>query len=256
MPLVCSYHLIGEIFFSRHCMGILIEDKTLRDHSMVFHDRTEAGRMLAARLIRYRGSDGLVLAIPSGGVPVAVEIALVLGLPMDLIVVRKVRVPFNTEVGFGAMDPDGNVLFNELFFRQLALPPDVVRLQVEKTRKVIEERNRVFREGRAFPSLENKTVILVDDGLATGYTLRAAARYVMKKKPSKTVAAMPTGARSSVGEMLSEVDELVCLNVRSGHPYAVAEAYKEWHDLGDEEVLAALRQGRERLSPGPRKAAI
>ncbi len=238
-------------------MGILIEDRMLRDRRPVFNDRTEAGGLLAARLSRYRGSDAVVLAIPAGGVPVAVEIAAALGLSMDLIVVRKIQVPYNTEVGFGAMDPEGGILFNEQLLRELALPPDVVGQQVEKTRRVIEERIRVFRGGRPFPSLENKIVILVDDGLATGYTLRIAARYLVKKHPARTVAAVPTGARFTAEEMRSEVDELLCLNVRSGHPYAVAEAYREWHDVGEEEVLTAIRkaQERQRFASGFRKAA-
>ncbi len=227
-------------------MGILIEDMTLRDRRPVFNNRADAGSLLAARLNHYRGSDALVLAIPSGGVPVAFEIAVALSFPLDLIVARKIQVPYNTEVGFGAMDPDGGVFYNELFLKQLSLSSDVVRRQVEKTRNVIDERNRVFREGRPFPSLENKTVILVDDGLATGNTLLVAARYVVKKNPSKTVAAVPTGSRSSVEKILREVDELVCLNVRSGYPYAVADAYQEWHDVRDEEVLAVMRNEGER----------
>ncbi len=227
-------------------MGILIEDRTLRDRRLVFNDRANAGSMLAARLNHYRGSEALVLAIPSGGVPVAIEIAAALSLSLDLIVARKIQVPDNTEVGFGAMDPEGGVFINELFLRRLSLPPGAVQQQVEKTRKVIDERNRIFREGRPFPSLENKIVVLVDDGLASGNTLRVAARYVVKRKPSKTVAAVPTGSRFSVEAMLPEVDELVCLNVRSGYPYAVADAYKEWHDVRDEEVLAVIRKERER----------
>ncbi len=227
-------------------MGILIEDRALRDRRHVFRDRAEAGAMLAARLRGYRGVDALVLAIPAGGVPVAAKIAAALDLPMELIVARKVRVPFNSEVGFGAMDPEGGVLFNEELLAKLGLAPEVVRQQVDEARNVLEERNRVFREGRPFPSLENKTVILVDDGLATGYTLRAAARYVLKKKPLKTVAAVPTGSQSSVEEMLSDVDELVCLNVRSRYPYAVADTYMTWYDVGDEEVLDVIRKERER----------
>ncbi len=234
-------------------MGILIEDSSLRDRRSVFNDRAAAGKMLASRLNQYRGSGALVLAIPSGGVPVAVEIAAALSLSLDLIIARKIQVPYNTEVGFGAMDPEGGILFNEPFLRQLGLIPEAVQRQVETTRKVIEERNRVFREGRPLPSLENRAIILVDDGLATGYTLRAAARYVVKKNPLMTVAAVPTGARSSVEEMLSEVDELICLNVRSGQRYAVADAYNKWHDVGDEEALAVIRKERERhrFAPHP-----
>ncbi|MGE5173843.1 MAG: phosphoribosyltransferase [Betaproteobacteria bacterium] len=223
-------------------MGILIEDSKLRDRRMIFNDRAEAGRLLAAKLGRYRRSDGMVLAIPAGGVPVAVEIADVLDLPMDLIVVRKVQVPYNTEVGFGAMDPEGGILFNEPLLRQLALSDDAIQQQIEKTRKVIEQRNLLFREGRPFPSLGKRTAVVVDDGLASGYTLKAAIRYVRRNIPSRIIAAVPTGSEYSVNELLPDVDELVCLNVRSGFPFAVAEAYRKWHDVRDEEVLALLKK--------------
>jgi putative phosphoribosyl transferase len=226
-------------------MGILIEESMLRERRFVFNDRQEAGRMLAARLAQYRGTEGLVLAIPSGGVPIAAEVAGFLGLCMDLVVVRKVQVPHNAEVGFGAMDPEGGVLFNDLLLRQLALSDDEVQRQVDEARRTIERRNRMFREGRPFPSLEKRIAIIVDDGLASGYTLKAAVRYVRKGRPSKVIAAVPTGARNSVEEMLLELDELVCLNVRSGYPYAVADAYREWHDLGDEEVLALMRKEQD-----------
>jgi predicted phosphoribosyltransferase len=224
-------------------MGILIEEDMLRERRFVFSDRQEAGRMLAAKLDQYRGTGGMVLAIPSGGVPIAAEIAGILGLCVDLIVVRKIQVPYNTEVGFGAVDPEGGVLFNDPLLRQLALSDDEVERQVDKARRSVERRNRVFREGRPFPSLEKRIAIVVDDGLASGYTMKAAVRYVRKGRPSKVVAAVPTGARNAVEGMLLEVDELVCLNVRSGYPYAVADAYREWHDLCDDDVLALIKEG-------------
>ncbi len=223
-------------------MDILIEDSKLRDRRLVFKDRAEAGRLLAAELDGYRGADGMVLAIPAGGVPVAVEIAGGLDLAMDLIIVHKVQVPYNAEVGFGAMDPEGGILFNEPLLRQLALSYDAIQQQIEKTRKVIEQRNRLFREGRPFPFLGEKTAIVVDDGLASGYTLKAAVRYVRRNNPSRIIAAVPTGSAYSVKELLPEVEEIVCLNVRSGFPFAVAEAYRQWHDVRDEEVLSLLKK--------------
>ncbi len=221
-------------------MGMLIEDSALRDRAFVFAERREAGNALVRRLDRYRGADGLVLAIPAGGVPVAMEISRGLLLPWDVVIVRKVEVPGNPEVGFGAMDPEGEVLLNESMLSHLALPEESILQQIEKTRKVIEQRTRMFRAERPFPDLASKVVILVDDGLASGYTLKAAARFVRKGKPLKIVAAVPTGARNSIEEMLPEVAELVCLNVRNGYPYAVADAYREWRDIRDEEVLALL----------------
>ncbi len=221
-------------------MGTLIEDSALRDRVFVFADRTEAGNALVTRLDHYHGAGGFVLAIPAGGVPVAMEISRGLLLPWDVVIVRKVQVPGNTEVGFGAMDPEGEVLLNASMLSRLALSEKTILQQIEKTRKVIEQRTRKFRMERPFPDLANKVVILVDDGLASGYTLKAAVRYVRKGKPFKIVAAVPTGARYSAEEMLPEVDELVCLNVRSGYPYAVADAYREWRDIRDEEVLVLL----------------
>ena len=209
-------------------MGYLIEEGMLRERRFVFNDRQDAGRMLAAKLDRYRGTGGMVLSIPSGGVPVGAAVACLHGFSMDLIVVRKVQVPDNTEVGFGAVGPEGAVLFNGPLLRQLALSEDQVRQQADKARRTVEQRNRMFREGRPFPSLEKRIAVIVDDGLASGYTLKAAVRCVRKGKPSKIIAAVPTGARNSVEETLPEVDELVCLNVRSGYPYAVAEAYRHW----------------------------
>ncbi len=227
-------------------MGTLIEDPTLRDRQLVFADRAEAGRRLAAKLNSYRGSDGLVLAIPAGGMPVAAEISRVLGLSLDLILVRKIQVPNNTEAGFGAMDADGETVFNEWLLTQLNLSQDELREQAEKTKNVLAHRDRVFRGGQPFPSLEGKVVIVVDDGLASGYTMRAAIRYLRKRRPAKVVVAVPTGFQHAVNELLPETDEMVCLNIRSGPRFAVAGAYANWSDVSDEEVFAILAEGKER----------
>lgn len=225
-------------------MGTVIQDSKLQDRRMLFADRAHAGRLLAEKLGGYKGSGGIVLAIPAGGVPVAAEIARALGLPLDVVVVRKLQVPWNTEAGFGAMDPDGEVILNEWFLKQLGLSEEEVQEQMKKTKDVIVRRIRLFRAGRPFPPLAGRAVIVADDGLASGYTMRAAVRSVRKQGPAKVIAAAPTGSRYTVDELLPEVDELVCLNVRSGYRFAVAEAYVNWYDVPDEEVAAILAEFR------------
>ncbi|MBI5103308.1 MAG: phosphoribosyltransferase [Nitrospirae bacterium] len=220
-------------------MGRLIENLRLRGRSHVFRNRADAGRKLAESLAAYASSDALVLAIPAGGVPVAHEIAIRLALAMDIIIVRKVQFPDNTEAGFGAVGPDGEVIFNDTLVKSLRLSPEAVHRQVEKTKKVVEARNITFRKGRPFPDLAEKTVIIADDGLASGYTMAEAVRFAVRKKAGKIVVAVPTASESSVLLLLPSVDELHCLNVR-GYPFAVAEAYLQWHDLSDEEVISIL----------------
>lgn len=222
-------------------MGKLVEDTHLRQRSFVFKNRAEAGQLLAAGLREFESSGALVLAIPAGGVPVANEIAINLKLAMDVIIVRKVQIPGNTEAGFGAVGPDGEVIFNDRLLRRLRLSDEEIALQVEKTRKVIEARNRMYREGKPFPELKGKTVILVDDGLASGYTMSEAVRFVEKEEAGKSIVAVPTASESSINFLLHEVDELHCLNVR-GYPFAVADAYVEWYNVTDEEVMSILRR--------------
>jgi len=223
-------------------MGKLVEDVSLRDKNDVFMDRSQAGHLLALQLSKYKGTDSITLAIPSGGVPVGSEIREALGLLMDLIIVRKVQIPGNTEAGFGAMGSDGEVILNEALFERLGLTEEETASQISKTRDVIRERERLFRAGRPFPSIINRNAIIVDDGLASGYTMLAAVNIVKSKKPKKIIIAVPTASRNTADLILPEVDELICLNVRSGYPFAVADAYQNWYDVTDEEVLEILKK--------------
>jgi predicted phosphoribosyltransferase len=223
-------------------MGMLIEEISLRDKFHIFTDRTEAGRLIAEHLMKYKNSDGIILGIPSGGVPVASEISYALDLPMDLITVRKIQIPYNPEAGFGAMGPDGKIVLNERLLAQLYLTEDEIKTQIKKTRETLEKRNKLFRGSRPHPQLKNRNVIVVDDGLASGYTMLAAVRFIKRKDPMKITVAVPTASERTVDFILPEIDELVCLNVRSGLPFAVADAYINWYDLSDEEVLDILRK--------------
>lgn len=228
-------------------MTKLIEDISLRDKVYAFNDRVEAGMLLARSLSGYKGVNGIVLGIPAGGVPVAAKVAETLGLPLDLIIVRKVQLPYNTEAGFGAVGPDGEVSLNEGIINRLGLTEKQVERQIQKTRYVIRSRNELFREGRPFPSLKDKVVIIVDDGLASGYTMLAATDFIRRHRPEKVVVAVPTAPERTVELILPHVDELVCLNIRGGFVFAVADAYENWYDLEDDEVISILKGLRKVL---------
>jgi putative phosphoribosyl transferase len=221
-------------------MAQLIENKELRNRNSVFTDRHDAGLQLASMLHETARPDDLVLAIPSGGVPVGLAIAVTLGLELDLVLVRKVQIPWNTEAGFAAVNMDSDLFVNEHLLSLLHLSEDQMERQVNKTKATIEKRSRKFRQGKPFPDIKDRPVILVDDGLASGYTMRAAIAYVRKRKPAAVTVAVPTGSADTVSMLLREVDILYCLNIRESYPYAVASAYRNWYDLEDEDVLALL----------------
>jgi predicted phosphoribosyltransferase len=221
-------------------MGRLIEDPDLRDKRFVFEDRQDAGKGLAEFLESHRGTNALLLAVPSGGVPVAAEAARLLSLPLDLLIVRKLQIPFNPEAGFGAMTLSGEILLNDELVKSLGLGKDAIAATIKATKEVLDRRNSLFRRGRLPPSCQGRRVIIVDDGLASGYTMRVAAQWVGKMEPERVVVAVPTGSERTVVLLRREVDEVVCLNVRSGYRFAVAEAYRRWHDLSDEEVLKII----------------
>ncbi len=223
-------------------MGRLIYLPKLLNKFFVFEDRTDAGKKLGKLLKRYlKDKDLLVLAIPSGGVPVAKEIAKALGAPLELLIVRKIQLPWNTEAGFGAMNLDGAVVLNEELIRSAGLTEEDIERQIQKTWQTLLERNVLFRGNRPFPDISGKTVIVVDDGLASGYTLRAAIEYLKKRNPKKIIVAVPTCSKDAAEEIAKSVDEVYCLNLRDVYPYAVADAYRNWYDLTPEEVIEFLR---------------
>jgi predicted phosphoribosyltransferase len=200
----------------------LIDDVSLRDRSYVYPDRKAAGRLLAEKMQDYVGVDGMVLAIPAGGLPVAAEIARFLQLPLDLIIVRKIQIPWNTEAGFGALAPDGQVFYNEALLRALDLDQGQVQAQVALTRKNLEQREAVFRDGRPYPELRGKVSIVVDDGLTSGYTMLAALKFIAQQEPAETIVAVPTGLLETVEFIRQFSSSVFCLNVRTRRPFAVA----------------------------------
>lgn len=220
----------------------LIELRELRNKNYVFRDRVHAGELLAGELKPYIGKDSMVLAIPSGGVPVGTVIAEKLGLQMDLIIVRKLPIPYNTEAGFGSIAWNGEVKLNEKLVEQLQLSDSEIDSIIADVKHELDKRMEIFRGKRPFPELRGRTAIIVDDGLASGYTLLAAISSVKRLSPAKIIVAVPTASKNAIDLVAPYVDEIFCLNIRETSIFAVADAYKEWHDLTQEEVLKLLKK--------------
>jgi predicted phosphoribosyltransferase len=222
----------------------LIQLEKYRNRSHVFEDRQDAGRVLAGMLQpNYKGArDAVILAIPSGGVPVGIEAAADLDLPMDLIIVRKVRIPGNTEAGFGSVSSTGKMFFNEPLLNRLGLSQTEIDQQVDKVKSELAEREKRFRGGAPFPDLSGKTAIIADDGLASGFTMLAAVDSVRAKGAKRVIAAVPTAHPGSLDRVAKVCDEVYCANVREGMRFAVAEAYRNWRDLEPDEVEAMVRK--------------
>ncbi len=220
--------------------GRLIDEPGLRDRKGVFRDREHAGRVLSGMLSEYANGDGLVLAIPAGGVPVGASMARVLGLPLDLCVVSKILLPWTTEAGFGAVAFDGSVWYNPGYIEHFRLTAEQVAQATEAARRKVVRRLRRFRGERPMPEVRGRPVFLVDDGLASGATLRAGIAALRRLGADQLMVAVPTAHRDNARILAREVAALYCANLRSGPTFAVAEAYLEWHDVSDEEVAALL----------------
>lgn len=226
-------------------MGRVHDDPALRDRAPVFRDRPEAGEALGRYLAGLPGlDDPIVCPIPAGGVPVGIAVSRALGCPLRPLIVRKVQIPWNTEAGFGAVAWDGRVFLNEDLLGRLRLTPDQVEAAIRKARENVRERVRRFNAGMPFPDPADRSCIIVDDGLASGYTMTAASEALRSLHPRRIVVAVPTGSLATVERVADLVDELVCLNVRSGYSFAVADAYEEWYDLSEEEAVRMLREAQ------------
>lgn len=221
--------------------GKLFQDEHLRNSFNVFSGRKEAGLFLGKMLKKNLIIDkGIILAIPNGGIPVGAEIAKQLALPFDCLIVRKIQIPDNPEAGFGAIGPDYEVIINEDIITKLKLSQEEIDNQIRKTKEVLRKRDKLFRGERPFPLLQDLIVILVDDGLASGYTMLEAVHFVKRKGAKKVIIAVPTAPLGTIEKIILEVDEIYCPNIRDFYPFAVADAYINWYDLADWEVLKIL----------------
>src|SRR5205807_3091832 len=208
--------------------------------SFIFQDRTDAGRQLAEELLSYAGRDDvIVLALPRGGVPVAFEVAQRLGVPLDVFVVRKLGVPGHEELAMGAIASGGIRVLNEDVLYVLPDAQSIVEMVTAIEREELKRRERDYRGDRPAPEVRGQTVILVDDGLATGATMRAAAAALRQQGAAKIIVAVPVGAPSSCHEIRSVADEVVCLQT-PGSFMGVGQYYEDFSQTTDEEVRELL----------------
>lgn len=218
----------------------IFELPELRNRTQVFRDRGHAGTVLADMLAAFHGEHGFVLGIPAGGVPVAAEIARRLRWPLDVAVVSKITLPWNTEAGYGAVAFDGTVRLNQELIERLALGEEVVQEGIARTREKVRRRVARLRGDRPFPDLRDCFALLVDDGLASGFTLLTAVDALRKLGAAKIVAALPTGHLEAVHKIVAATGAVYCANIRQGWGFAVAEAYENWSDVAEDVAVRTL----------------
>jgi putative phosphoribosyl transferase len=212
------------------------------DDHQAFLDRRSAGRALAARLMKYAGrTDVVVLALPRGGVPVAYEVACALDVPMDVFLVRKLGTPGHRELAMGAIASGGVRVLNEDVVRWYGISDSAIERTSLEEQEELERRERAYRGDRAAPDLTNKIVILVDDGLATGSTMRAGAQAVRAHRPARVVSAVPVGAPQTCAELAAVADEVVCARMPEAFS-AVGQWYLNFDQTSDDEVRELLQK--------------
>lgn len=211
-----------------------------------FADRAEAGRVLAGALTRYDDRDDvLVLALPRGGVPVAYEVATTLGAPLDLLLVRKLGVPGQEELALGAIASGGAIVVNEDIMRRIGMTQLGLEYMVARERAELQRRERAYRGARPLPDVAGKCILLIDDGLATGASMRAAAEALRQRSPGQIVVAVPVAPEDTVAQLRHEVDDVVCPATQTTF-YGVGQWYADFTQTTDEEVRQILQKAWER----------
>lgn len=214
----------------------------------ILQNRTQAGQLLAIDLTEYvNRSDVLVLALPRGGVPVAFEIAKKLNLPLDVCLVRKLGVPKRKELAMGAIGSGGVKIINQDIINWLNIPEDIIDEVTAQEQIELERRDRLYRENRPFPLLENQTIILVDDGIATGSTLRAAIATIKQHHPQKIIIAVPVAPPEICQQLKSEVDEVVCY-LQPDPLHSISLWYENFSQTSDQEVRDLLAIAKDNLT--------
>ena len=216
----------------------------------LFTDRRDAGRTLAKQLSAYAGRpDVLVLALPRGGVPVAYEVARALDAPLDVFIVRKLGLPGHEELAIGAIASGGVRVLNEDIVRGLRIPDSVIDAVAQRELRELERRERAYRGDRPAPEAHGRTVILIDDGLATGASMRAAVAALRAQNPAEIIVAVPTAAPETCAALEPEVDKVVCATTPEPF-YGVGRWYEDFSQTSDEEVRALLEEANRQVQHG------
>jgi predicted phosphoribosyltransferase len=208
---------------------------------MMFKDRIHAGKLLAEKLKDYKGKDAIILAIPRGGVVVGYQIAKEINARLDVIVPRKLGAPGNPELAIGAIAEDGSIYLVDEVISQYGIDESYLRDEAEAQLKEIKRRVGVYRGGKDLPKLEGRIVILVDDGLATGATMKAAVSMVSKMNPLELIVAVPVAPPDTVKDISEMVNKVVCLSTPTFF-FAIGQFYQDFEQVSDEEVLSLLRE--------------
>lgn len=213
---------------------------------MIFRDRIDAGRQLAAKLQHLKERNPVVLALPRGGVPVGFEIAQALGAPLDLVLVRKIGVPWQPELALGAVTDgdDPSVFIDRDLSSELAIPEDYITEETELQIEELERRKRAYRAGRAPLDIAGRAAIVVDDGIATGATMRVALQAARRRNPSWLVLAAPVAAPDTIARLRPETDEVVCVETPAGLG-SIGFYYRDFHQISDAEVTDILARARQ-----------
>lgn len=212
----------------------------------IFENRHDAGKQLAAELREYENQSVVVLAIPNGGVPVALGVAGAIEADFDLIICRKIPMPLNPEAGFGAIADDGTVILNEEIVKRIGLNRQQIEHEASKVRAEIKRRSMLYKGNRPLVSLRSRTVIIIDDGVASGVTMMAAVASVRHRRPKQIVVAAPCAWALAVKQLERVADKVVTCTMGFMPEFAVGDFYRHWYDLNDDEVIQYIRQWRNR----------
>jgi putative phosphoribosyl transferase len=237
-----------------YCFFKMLERRVKEERAMMFLDRSQAGRLLAEKLLPLKEENPLVLALPRGGVPVASEVASALAAPLDVLIVRKIGAPFQTELAVGALCEDEDPVWNERLLSSAGLEPDDLNRTVIAEANTIRRQMDNFREGRKLPDLRKRVVIVVDDGLATGATALAAIRFLKRRGVKKVIFSAPVAALDSAMRLRKKFDDVVTL-AESDDFTSVGQWYEDFNEISDEQVKSVLQQ-RQIADGGPRSGAL
>ncbi len=212
----------------------------------IFENRYDAGRQLAEKLAAYKKEAVIMLAIPNGGIPVGMQVALALNADLDLVISRKIPIPLRPEGGFGAVSDDGTTILNQPVLKRIQLTDKQINYQVNKVRNDIRQRSLLYRGSKPLSIVKERIAIVVDDGLASGYTMMAAIESVRRRQPKYVIAAVPAASAAAVKNVEKTADRVVTVVTSFAPKFYISDFYRYWNVLSDEEGLKAYKDWQMR----------